>query len=214
MKESLVPPHPSPARQAEITRVAAALFNEKGFHQSSMDDVAEAVGIKKPTLYHYVQSKAQIVAWIHDECVQAVLPPLKSYIKQELSAAEVLYRVACDIFGLLEQKPGYLRIYFENHRDLDRRSQTRIAKKRDEYYGLVKEVLEQGTAAGELQVEDSTLTSLTFFGMCNWGYQWYRPGGPRSSDEIARYVWRGFMAGVLAPGREIVIDQNAVTVSA
>ena len=118
---------PSEARRIEITRVAAALFNEKGFHTTSMEDVADAIGVKKPTLYHYVQSKAQIVAWIHDDCVAAVLPPLVGYIDEELPASEILYRVACDIFGLLENKPGYLRIYFENHRDLDRRSQTRIA---------------------------------------------------------------------------------------
>lgn len=188
---------PSEARRREITRVAAALFNDRGFHASSMEDVAEAVGVKKPTLYHYVQSKAQLVSWIHDECVEAVLPPLVGYLKEGLTASETMYRVACDIFGLLEQKPGYLRIYFENHRDLDRRSQTRIAKKRDEYYGLVKQVLERGTAEGELAVADASLTALAFFGMCNWGYQWYRPDGTKSPEDVAGYLWENFLTGIL-----------------
>lgn len=191
---------PSEGRRAEIIHLAATLFNEKGFHASSMEDVADAVGIKKPTLYHYVKSKAQIVSWIHDECVAAVLPPLVGYLKEDLPASEILYRVARDIFGLMETKPGYLRIYFENHRDLDRRSQTRIAKKRDEYYEYVRHVLERGVDAGELVVEDSSLTAKVFFGMCNWGYQWYRPGGEMTPDEVARQVWRIFMAGVLSPG--------------
>lgn len=193
-------PKPANGRQAEITRAAAALFNERGFHTASMEDVAHAVGLKKPTLYHYAKSKAQIVAWIHDECVDAILPPLVSYVDDGLPASEVLYRVAHDIFGLLESKPGYLRIYFENHRDLDTRTQTRAAKRRDEYFGHVQHVLERGTAAGELAVDNPRLASMAFFGMCNWGYQWYRPGGSLTPDEVATYVWKTFMAGVAKPG--------------
>lgn len=187
-------------RQAEITRAAAALFNEHGFHTSSMEDVARAVGLKKPTLYHHVQSKAQIVAWIHDECVDAILPPLQGYLAEGLTASEVLYRVAQDIFGLLESKPGYLRIYFENHRDLDKPSRRRAAKRRDEYYTHVRQVLEQGTESGELSVENSELAAMAFFGMCNWGYQWYQPGGSLTPAEVASYVCKTFMAGVTAPG--------------
>lgn len=191
---------PKNGRQAEITRAAAALFNERGFHTSSMDDVAEAVGVKKPTLYHYVKSKAQIVAWIHDECVDAVLPPLQRYVAEDLPVTEVLHRVAQDIFGLLEDKPGYLRIYFENHRDLDTPTRNRSVKRRDEYYNLVTGVLEKGNADGELAAENPTLAAMTFFGMCNWAYQWYRPGGSMKPDDVARYVCRTFLAGALAPG--------------
>jgi AcrR family transcriptional regulator len=160
------------------------------------------VGLKKPTLYHYVQSKAQIVAWIHDECVDAVLPPLQRYIADGLPTTEVLHRVAQDIFGLLEDKPGYLRIYFENHRDLDTRTRNRSVKRRDEYYQLVTQVLERGTAEGELSVDNPRLAAMTFFGMCNWAYQWYRPGGPMRPGDVAAYVCRTFLAGALAPGFE------------
>lgn len=196
-------------RKAEITRAAAALFNERGYHTSSMEDVAHAVGLKKPTLYHYVQSKAQIVAWIHDECVDAVLPPLQRYVAQALPATETLHRVARDIFGLLESKPGYLRIYFENHRDLDPHTRNRSVKRRDEYYNLVTSVLERAAAEGEFAVSNPRLAAMTFFGMCNWAYQWYRPGGPMKPDEVAGYVCRTFLAGVLTPGFERLPAEGA-----
>lgn len=189
-------------RQAQITRVAAELFNERGFHQTSMEDIAAAVGIKKPTLYHYVKSKSQIVMWIHDECVGAVAPPLVRYMKSDLSAAEILRNVAVDIFGLLEDRPGYLRVYFEHHRDLDARAKSRSTKKRDAYYDNVRQVLERGNASGELKVSNPTLAAMAFFGMCNWGYQWYRPGGSRSAREIGEYVCSLFIAGVMAPGTD------------
>lgn len=138
------------ARQArQAMHAAAQLFNERGFHETSMEDIATAVGIKKPTLYHHVKSKAQIVGWIHDECVRAVSPPLVEYLRSDMSAAEILRHVAIDIYGLLDSRPGYLRVYFENHRDLDDRSKRRITKKRDEYYAGVREALVRGHEAAE-----------------------------------------------------------------
>ncbi|MEE3852980.1 TetR/AcrR family transcriptional regulator [Gordonia sp. LSe1-13] len=187
-------------RKAQITRVAAELFNDKGFHETSMDDIASAVGIKKPTLYHHVQSKAQIVSWIHDECVEAILPPLQGYLKSDMSSSDVLRRVAGDIFSLLDGRPGYLRVYFEHHRDLDKRSRTRIAKKRDQYFDAVRQAIENGNESGEFEVEDPKFATLAFFGMCNWGYQWYRPGGPETAVEVADHLWRVFLTGALQPG--------------
>ncbi|WP_203231166.1 TetR/AcrR family transcriptional regulator [Nocardioides caldifontis] len=196
-------------RQAEIMHAAAQLFNDRGFHETSMEDVAAAVGIKKPSLYHHVKSKAQIVGWIHDECVRTVLPPLMGYLEEDIPASEVLRRVAMDIFGLLDSHPGYLRVYFENHRDLDARSKTRITKKRDEYYDAVRRTLQRGNESGELVVENPNLAAMAFFGMCNWGYQWYQADGPESAAEVGEYVWSIYTAGVLAPGTSRLLDGAA-----
>jgi len=190
-------PRPTETRQDEIARAAALLFNEKGYHQTSMEDVAAAIGLRKPTLYHYVKSKAQLVSWIHDECVNAVLPPLRGYIDADMPGPEILLRVASDIFGLLDAKPGYLRVYFEHHRDLPPRERTRGRRQRDEYYTLVKQVLDEGVRRGEFHVENTELAAMGYFGMCNWAYQWYRPNGPLRGSDIAQYLWRHFLNGIL-----------------
>lgn len=190
-------PKPSDARRDEIAGAAAVLFNERGFHQTSMEDVAEAIGVRKPTLYHYVKSKAELVSWIHDECVAAVLPNLEDYVAQGVPEREILVRVARDILGLLESKPGYLRVYFEHHRELPTRQQSKARRQRDNYYLLVKRVLESGAAKGEFHVEDPGLTAFAFFGMCNWAYQWFRPDGSQSSEAIAKRICEIFLRGIL-----------------
>ncbi len=191
-----------PTRRAQIMEAAAALFRDQGFHETSMEDIAEAVGIKKPTLYHHVKSKAQIVAWIHDECYGAIGPPLVGYLKSGMSPAQILRRVAIDIFSLLEQRPGYLQMFFEHHRDLDSRDRSRIAKKRDQYFDDVRRTIEIGNEANEFNVGDPKLAAMAFFGMCNWGYQWYRPDGSGSARDVGEYVWSIFVGGALAPGPE------------
>ena len=198
-KEGHVVKQPTPpTRQGEITDVAARLFNERGFAGASMEDIADALGIKKPTLYHYVQSKAQIVGWIHEECVRAVHPSLTRYIADGLPSTEILFLVARDILALLVDKPGYLRVYFENHRDLDSAEQGRIVAMRDDYFGKVKIVLQNGQDAGDFKVEDVDIASLAYFGMVNWAYQWYHSQGRVSTEDLALQLWRIYIKGVSA----------------
>ncbi|WP_205684026.1 TetR/AcrR family transcriptional regulator [Cryobacterium aureum] len=185
-----------PTRQREITDVAARLFDERGFAGASMTDIADALGIKKPTLYHYVQSKAQIVGWIHEECVRAIHPSLTRYIADGLPSTEILFLVARDILALLVDKPGYLRVYFENHRDLASAEQTRIVAMRDDYFGKVKIVLQNGQETGDFRVEDVDIAALAYFGMCNWAYQWYDPQGRVSTEDLALQLWRIYIKGV------------------
>ena len=169
-----------------------------------MEDIAKVIGIKKPTLYHYVQSKAQIVSWIHEACVARVNPALASYIEQQLPADEILFLVARDMLSLLVEKPGYLRVYFENHRDLDAAEQVNIVARRDEYFDMVRAVLVRGNETGVLAVDDVDIAALAYFGMCNWAYQWYRADGPIGPEGLAVRLWRIFMNGSVPTGQRSV----------
>lgn len=184
------------ARRAEIIQAAARLFDERGYHTTSMDDIAAAIGIKKPTLYHHVQSKTQIVLWIHDELVDDLTARLQRRRAEGLPRAETLYHVMVDIFEILETRPGHLRVYFEHHREIPG-EEGRVARdKRDHYTELVRRIIAGGAEAGDFAVDDATLSTLAFFGMCNWAYQWYRPGGEVGYRDIAMNFWRTFMNGV------------------
>jgi len=108
-------------RRDQITDAAAILFNEHGYDQTSMDDIAAAVGIRKPTLYHHVSSKAQILGWIHEAAIAMVYEPLQGYLAQGMAPDEVILAVAKDTFGMFAHNLGYLRIFSENHRNLDPR---------------------------------------------------------------------------------------------
>ncbi|MBN9110368.1 MAG: TetR family transcriptional regulator [Pseudonocardia sp.] len=200
------------ARRDEIVAAAARLFDERGYHTTSMDDIAAAVGIKKPTLYHHVQSKTQIVIWIHDELVHDLTDRLEQRVADKLPRAEILLRIMDDILGLLETRPGHLRVYFEHHREIPG-EEGRVAREmRDRYTETVRKIIEEGAAAGEFRVENPGLTTFAFFGMCNWAYQWYRPGGRLTHQSIARYFWQIFMTGI-ATGPE-VLEGHAASLDA
>ncbi|WP_345421164.1 TetR/AcrR family transcriptional regulator [Pseudonocardia xishanensis] len=184
------------ARRAEIISVAARLFDEHGYHSTTMDDIAAAMGIRKPTLYHHVQSKTQIVVWIHDELVNELTDRLEARLAAEMPRPALLHLVLEDILEILETRPGHLRVYFEHHRELQGEEGELARAKRDRYTDLVRSVIAQGHAAGEFHAPDPMLSTFAFFGMSNWAYQWYQPGGALGHREIALYLWKTYMNGV------------------
>lgn len=189
---------PASSRRREIVTAAARLFEERGYHHTSMDDIAAAVGIKKPTLYHHVPSKGQILLWIHDDLADDLHERLQARVDAGESPAAILLGVLSDHLEHLDREPANLRAYYEHRRELPAGEGDGSLLRRDEYFAAVRDVVARGVGSGDFAVTDPTLTTLAFFGMCNWSYQWYRPDGPMSAQEIALSFWQCFLSGIAA----------------
>lgn len=186
----------SSGRREEIVSAAAELFGRLGYHQTSMEDIAVAVGISKPTLYHYTKSKAEIVGWIHDKIADRMIENFERAVAEGVEPHRRLWHVIHETICVMETEPGHLNVFFEHYRDLDKASRRIAARKRDKYYRLVVSTIEEGVEAGTLRTEDPELTALGIFGMSNWAYQWFRPSGGRSSEEIADHFWGLLVNGI------------------
>lgn len=187
------------ARRRQIAGAAARLFGQKGYHETAMDDIADAVGLSKPTLYHYVRSKGEIVYLIHDELIDTLTDKLEARIRAGAPPAETLRLVMVDVFGIMDSHPGHFKVYFERHREIPVEYQTGARKKRDHYFDLVRSVIEAGVDSGEFASDNSTLTTLAMFGMMNWSYQWYRPNSTLAPEQIAEHFWKTFHRGLKSP---------------
>jgi len=183
-------------RRAEIIAAASELFEQVGYYSTSMDDIAATVGIKKPSLYHHVKSKGQIVAWIHNSLADDLLARLQRRINDGEDPQTVIFWVISDILHALHDRPGHLRVYFEHHREIPDEYRADAQRKRDAYSQLVSQVIASGVRRGAFRTDHVSLTTLALFGMCNWAYQWYRTDGSLSVDQIAAHFWRQFLNGI------------------
>lgn len=136
-------------RRHAVFHAAAQLFMEKGFHETSMQEIARAAGMGKSTLYDYFRSKDEILtAYVEDEIIDlAVLA--EQIAHQELPAHEKLRRVMLAHFEyLMANKEIYARITYEVQR-LKLESLQRIQAKRHAYQdflcSLVEEAIHEGT---------------------------------------------------------------------
>lgn len=174
------------ARRAQIRRVAAELFDAHGYRETSMDTIADRVGIKKASLYYYFPSKDQMLVELHEEMIELIIAAQRQRVEQgTLSPPEMLLAVMTDLVSLQETHPGHLKIFFEHYRELPEPVRGQIADKREQYRQLVIQVLRDGVASGDFADLDPELTAMAVLGVCNWTYQWFRPGGRLSAGQVA-----------------------------
>lgn len=177
-------------RRAEIVAAAAKLFDRVGYAQASLGDLAAAVGIAKPTLYHYFESKDEILFEIHDEFISLLTERHESRLAQgALAEDQLLLEVMGDILELMETHHGHVRTFFEHHRELNEEARREIRRKRDRYAAMVEQLIADGIERGIFRSTDPRLATLATFGICNWAYQWYRGDGRLRPREIAYYLW-------------------------
>ncbi len=175
----------SEARKREVTTEAVALFERDGYHATNMVGVAEAVGMKKPTLYHYFSGKQAILFSIHEEFIDLLLEKYERRRGSALSAAEEIHALMADTFDVMTTHRGHIQVFFENYRELSDADQITIRGKRDRYQHIVEETVARGIRDGEFRALDPRLTSLALLGMCNWAFHWFEPTGARTGKEIA-----------------------------
>lgn len=185
-------------KRCQIVKKAAGLFDRNGYHNTSMDDLAAAVGLRKPSLYHYFESKEEILFWIHQEFIDLIIERQMQRDGNGLEAPELLLGVISDILELMDTHRGHVRVFFEHGRELPSKYKKTIRTKRDFYQRQVENIIAAGVKQGDFREVDPTLTALALFGMCNWAYQWYQKGGERSSREIAEFFASLFLDGIRA----------------
>lgn len=186
------------ARRAQIRRVAAELFDASGYRETSMDDIATAVGIKKASLYYYFPGKDQLLVELHEEMIDLIISQQHERIEAaEHSHQQMLLAIMTDLVRLQETHPGHLKIFFEHFRELPAEVRASVRQKRDHYQDMLIRVLSDGKNAGSFAGDiDVELTAMAVLGMCNWTYQWFRPEGRLGAAEVANYFWSQILAGI------------------
>jgi AcrR family transcriptional regulator len=176
-------------KAALIVDTAARLFDTAGYSRTSMDAIAKAVGLAKPTLYHYFRSKSEILIEIHESFIDPLTEAQLVRIAQDATPTEQLVGAMTDILSLMECHRGRVRVFFEHHRELPPTSRRSLVRRRTRYPEMIVDVIRAGIERDEFRSVDPESTALAVFGICNWAYQWWTPGkGLSPADEAERFA--------------------------
>lgn len=187
------------SRRDDVIQEAAALFDRRGYHATSMEDIAAAVGLRKPTLYHYFGSKDEILFWVHEEFIDLLIERQERRAKTAMTPDQLMLATMGDVLELMETHRGHVRVFFEHHRELAEAEHAAIAAKRTRYEAGVTATIQRGIDEGRFRPVDVKLATLAVFGICNWAYQWYRPDGKLRSRDIAYTFWDLLQNGLGTP---------------
>ena len=176
-------------RRRQIRAEAARLFDDFGYGETSMDKIADAVGIRKASLYYYFPSKDRLLIEMHDEMLDIITSAHEARVAAAESAEAQVVGMMTDIVSLQETHPGSLRVFFEHYRELPEPERSQIIARRSRYGDFMRQALEAGVASGEFAPMDTRLTSFAILGMANWSYQWFKPGGKMTAADVAASFW-------------------------
>ncbi|MFG6428612.1 TetR/AcrR family transcriptional regulator [Roseateles sp. LYH14W] len=183
------------AQRADILTAAATLFASQGFSATSMNQVAEACGVAKPTLYHYFQDKQALLAQICDSHVHALLALVEEVKAQQLPPDEQLR-------ALIER---FTRAYADaqpQHRVLTSEIKFLADTERERLLDVERRVVAEFATALCLvrpELRDARLhkpLTMLLFGMINWTFTWLRPDGELSHYALASLVSDLFFGGL------------------
>ncbi len=163
----------------EILDKAVALFTEKGFANTSLQDVANSLQISRTALYHYIGSKEELLAALVRGLTQETAESLERIANDEsLDPIERLEAALRDMTSRIARDPDRFRLLAISEHDLPEPifSQHRDAQRRT--LRALTAVVSSGMAAGRLRTMDPDVAAFGLLGTCNWVAWWYNPGHP------------------------------------
>lgn len=189
---------PSRPREAELHAAATRLFRQRGFHATSMQDLGEALGMNRGSLYHYISAKDELLWAILTRALDRLEERVLPILAAEAPPVDRLTDAIREHLGVAADHADELSLIQIEWRALDRRRQAEMIRRRDAYEAHWRSTLEAGIADGSLRSFDVRLAGIGILSACNWFTQWYRPGGASSVDEIADAFAELFLGGLRA----------------
>ena len=186
-------------RKEQVIEAAIHLFRTKGYHATSVQDIADAVGLRKGSLYHYITSKEELLFDIIHETIQVYIRRLEAIAARPEPAAQRLARaITAHIEAVAQETEGFA-IFIGETRALEPGPRRRIEEASQRYRHLLQQLIEEAAQEGAFRPTDSTLASLAILGACNWMHRWYDPQGRLRPQEIAQQFTEIFFHGLVHP---------------
>ena len=183
-----------PTRKAELTRQAARLFAEKGYHGTSIGDLARAMGVQKGSLYAHISSKQDLLYETMRNGAAAFHAALDA-IPDDLPAVE---KVRLGLRGHLRVVADQLdvaTVFVREWRYLEGDRRDEILAERRRYEDRFREFFREGRELGELRTDlDDSSAALLALSAANWAYTWLQPG--RDTDELADRFFATMLDGI------------------
>jgi AcrR family transcriptional regulator len=170
-------------RRSELTRQAARLFAQKGYHGTSIGDVAEAMGVQKGSLYAHITSKQDLLYETMREGAAAFHGGLDA-IPEELAATEKIRLALRSHLRVVADQLDVATVFVQEWRYLEGERRDEIVAERRRYEERFRALFREGRDLGELRTDlDDASAALLALSALNWAYTWLRPG--TDTDELA-----------------------------
>jgi len=186
-----------------ILRVFAEQVADRGYADTSLGDIAAELNLSKGTIVHHFGTKEALLREVH-----------VAYFTRRFAEADYVHaqlkdpvsRLTAMIYALLaahrDDRAASLACLRELVRYFGGDLTDYVREQRARYTAIIDGILRDGVDEGVFRTADPKMSALQVFGMCNYAWTWYQPGGSQSVEEIARLFARNILDGLAGPATE------------
>lgn len=182
------------ARREELTRIAARLFAEKGYEGTSLADLAEELGVQKPSLYHHIASKEDLL-WEVAQDGSAAFHAALDTVPPDAPATERIRLALRGHLGVVAAQLDVATVFVREWRFLSEERRVAFTGERRRYEERIRDLFRDGVEGSELRIDlDVSTAALLFLSAANWAYTWLRPGA--DTDQLGDRLYAALLDGM------------------
>ena len=182
------------ARREELTRIAARLFARQGYQGTSLADLAEELGVQKPSLYHHIAAKEDLLWEVAWEGANAFHQALDG-VPADAPASERIRLALRAHLAVVAGQLDIATVFVREWRYLEGERHEQFVAERRRYEERIRELFREGVEGSQLRTDlDVPTAALLFLSAANWAYTWLRPGA--DTDQLADRLYAALLDGM------------------
>jgi AcrR family transcriptional regulator len=183
-------------RRQAIIDTSAHLFARQGYHATGITELCTANELGKGALYHYIGSKEELLASIHDRVMDEVMAGADRVAEVGGTPSAQLAMLGDELLDVIHLYPDHVWVFLHEFPALTGERAEQFRVRRRAYEQRVEAVVRAGVEAGEFRDVDPWLTARAWLGMHNYTYLWLKPGGRLTARAVANPFAEIFMRGI------------------
>ena len=192
------------ARRLRVLSLSAEIFSRRGFRATSMNEIAAAVGLSKPTLYHYFRSKEELLVRLYSDVLDESLAMARDTLAAAGSPLDAIRDLIASRVAYTCRHQALLKVCFEEEHELPAELADEVLQRRRAFEDVFLTAL-----LAHLAEHPGALTGMSpqvYVNMClgaaNWSYKWYRPDGASTPEELGAGIARSLTVPIDPAARD------------
>lgn len=199
---------PNNERLAEIYRTAAQIILRKGYDATSVNDIANALGMTKAGLYHYINGKKELLFDIMNFGLWELDAEVAAPARRINDPAARLRFIIGAHARLVTRGQGAITILVDEVTALTPARQRKITQSKRQYFDFLRDTLRELKAAGKMRDVDATAATFSLLGMINWLSRWFQQGGALDEEQAADQIVKIALHGLLKPAKLKAVNSS------
>jgi AcrR family transcriptional regulator len=172
-------------RKEQIYSTARSMFSERGYHATTVRDIARELNLQGGSLYAHIDSKEDVLWELVSRAAEQFLGAVEPIVESDAPPAEKLREMVRAHVNVVADNLENATVFLHEWKFLGDERREAIGSRRDRYEHLYRHVIEEGIASGDFAPADPKMAATLVLSAVNWMPQWYKPSGPLTPTEIA-----------------------------